>query len=746
MSTEDNSPFGEFVRLLRLVFGAASGFFAIVRIDHTTARNAPGAIHHAWLQYPDEVDRVAEVMSRQDHRSCYFTPVLYQRPGDRSKPNRVEAVHVFQADLDAATPALLLVPPSVLIETSPGRFQALWTASAPVPPAVAEHVNERIYRYHKVDGADSCHDAGHLMRVPGTINRKPAYDKPPGPPIVRVVYVKEGLRYAPEDFDKYPQVEALRFLDRSEFAELPEAEPLPTDEYSQRTYDNILREVANKGRNSDRVWHLMCRFAEKRWTPGQIRTALYNYEPAQYKNHEQSGWLEADLKRFLEKRYPEILARPQAAEQSEEERFWTCREELEHIRTFARSRRVDPLAALLATEAYAVFHIGPSLALPPLRRGDGSLNFFAAIVGVSGHGKGGAEDVARDAFRWPIDVEPLGLGSGEGVPAAYVHRAKNTDTGRLELVQHETRALFSEPEVDMLRGLGQRNGSTLIPTLKKGYSGESLGHQNRDVMKTLPVRQHSYRLCLILGVQPEKADVLFRDTGGGFPQRFVWARGLSGKLPHDVPETPEPMVFENPFRESTTLNADHNGVIRSTYGRVHVKVCQAVVDAVDDAWRRAAEGTGDPLDGHAIFCREKVALALAVLNGRIEINDEDWALAGFQMRKSDETRAWVLTQLGKKTVEEHKQRGRNAGIQAMASADTIDATKISRAVDGIRRKLAKTPGEWVTGNDLKKSLLSELRSYFDDATDALVTSGGIERQKVTYRGQEGFKYRMAAKE
>ena len=116
------------------------------------------------------------------------------------------------------------------------------------------------------------------------------------------------------------------------------------------------------------------------------------------------------------------------------------------------------------------------------------------------------------------------------------------------------------------------------------------------------------------------------------------------------------------------------------------------------------------------------------------------------MRKSDETRAWVLTQLGKKTVEEHKQRGRNAGIQAMASADTIDATKISRAVDGIRRKLAKTPGEWVTGNDLKKSLLSELRSYFDDATDALVTSGGIERQKVTYRGQEGFKYRMAAKE
>ncbi|MFD0926558.1 bifunctional DNA primase/polymerase [Williamsia deligens] len=87
-----------------------------------------------------------------------------------------------------------------------------------------------------------------------------------------------------------------------------------------------------------------------------------------------------------------------AAVAVDEEAFWTARPELEQLRVFARSRRVGPWAMFGVVLARALATVPPSVVLPPLRGGHGSLNFFAAIVAPSGKGKGTAEAAAEEAL------------------------------------------------------------------------------------------------------------------------------------------------------------------------------------------------------------------------------------------------------------------------------------------------------------------------------------------------------------
>ena len=53
---------------------------------------------------------------------------------------------------------------------------------------------------------------------------------------------------------------------------------------------------------------------------------------------------------------------------------------------------------------------------------------------------------------------------------------------------------------------------------------------------------------------------------------------------------------------------------------------RAVIDKVRLDQLRS--GNGHTLDSHSLLARLKVAAALGLLDGRIEVNDDDWQLAG----------------------------------------------------------------------------------------------------------------------
>ena len=132
-----------------------------------------------------------------------------------------------------------------------------------------------------------------------------------------------------------------------------------------------------------------------------------------------------------------------------------------------------------------------------------------AIVGKSGSGKNAATATAHAAFKWEgvmgiIDklVPRVPIGSGEGLVKSFGFNAREKDTGRTKLVPTDVSAIITIPEIDTFSAINARSGSTISPELRKLYSGETLGFGWADVSKRVIIPAHTYRSCVIAGVQP----------------------------------------------------------------------------------------------------------------------------------------------------------------------------------------------------------------------------------------------------
>jgi len=86
----------------------------------------------------------------------------------------VERVHCLWADCDSAEAVKALrrftTMPSIVINTSPGRMQAIWALDRPISPAWARRANRRIAN---AVGADMCAtDVARILRAVGSVNWK----------------------------------------------------------------------------------------------------------------------------------------------------------------------------------------------------------------------------------------------------------------------------------------------------------------------------------------------------------------------------------------------------------------------------------------------------------------------------------------------------------------------------------------------------------------------------------------------
>lgn len=359
--------------------------------------------------------------------------------------------------------------------------------------------------------------------------------------------------------------------------------------------------------------------------------------------------------------------------------FWHARPVLKHLHQAARARMTSPEAVLGAALARAACCIPPNIVLPRLVGSWASLNTFVGQVGGSGVGKGAAGRVAHDAIHWPDEVVEVGPGSGEGLAHLFVRIARDGKDFVQE--QYRTAVLVDAAEVDSLVALGARRGATLIPELRKAWSAEHLGAAYADPTKRLIVRAHSYRLALVVGVQPGRAAPLLDDAAGGTPQRIIW-------LPCDdptAPDTPPDDPGEYRYRLPVQWGAGHTG-------RLQIDVASAVYEEVQQAQRgrlRAGlNGHGsDDLSGHDLLAKLKIAAILGNFEERYSITDEDWQLAGEIMATSLSVRRYLTRYLAVVAGERERSRGRAEHVRetsrmgAHAESVTVAAAAFRRIVD-----------------------------------------------------------------
>lgn len=390
--------------------------------------------------------------------------------------------------------------------------------------------------------------------------------------------------------------------------------------------------------------------------------------------------------------------------------FWDSRESLQSIWTTAMSRMSSPWAVLAHCAARALTQVRPCITLPPLIGGPGSLNWFAAITAASGGGKGSAGAAAR--LLTPAEIHQHHLGSGEGLVALYAGDRKDPDSG-CEAI------FFTADEIDTITALGSRSGSTMMATLRSAFSGEPLGFSYADKDKRRYVPAHTYRMTLVISVQPERAAGLIGDAGGGTPQRFMWFPGTDNRI------TAQPPWEAGPLRLPSLGEWQ--------YPR-ELAIPDEARALILDERVKLMRGQSDALDGHALFVREKFAFALAILDGRTDMTLEDWELSGIAADISTFTRELVRDTLRGAADRDAAVRGAVRGIELEAADVERDYQKAQRAQRVLRWLLAKLDDaapDGLSNRELHRTITSRDRSMLEIAIQVAVADGLITQVEGT---------------
>lgn len=175
------------------------------------------------LPFNDKLEAAAtKWLEANKSKDLYFCPLPFNKP-KRSKSS-VSRSRMLWSDIDNADP--YKVEPSVLWESSPGRFQGLWLLPNAVYPEEAEKLSKRMAYYIGADRGGW--DLTQVLRIPGTPNLK--Y---PEKPVVKLIHFKETL---------------LRDIPQSTLDRWRSTIP--------RKLLRIIEGPAEQGRRSDMLWYL----------------------------------------------------------------------------------------------------------------------------------------------------------------------------------------------------------------------------------------------------------------------------------------------------------------------------------------------------------------------------------------------------------------------------------------------------------------------------------------------------------
>ena len=404
-----------------------------------------------------------------------------------------------------------------------------------------------------------------------------------------------------------------------------------------------------------------------------------------------------------------------------EDEFWGSAPRRAKILQYARATRTGQYAVLGYCLARTAAIVPPNVVITAYTGGKpASLNFYAAILGASGDGKGlagGAADNLMPDLLGATETLPV---SGEGLATIYAARepldddGQDGDTrGRTRLVCVGQRAMLDVPEVGNLSAAMGRLGSTLLSTLLSVWSGEPMGGQNREEAKRLYVPAYGYRLALVTGVQIENIGKLTCHAADGLPQRFLWVDPYDSQAPERPPAKPEGDAgewfgFDPAKLKALEPNLDllsrlyragrrdkltkyENGT--NPYRLIHVRYPDEVREEIErDALRRLQRTRPNGMDAHALLLTLKTAALLAILEQRngqeLLVRSEDWQAARYLVHRSQQTREKAMHEATTAQRNSKAESIANDTLAREAAADLAQQANEQQAEEGKQRLLA----------------------------------------------------------
>ncbi len=398
------------------------------------------------------------------------------------------------------------------------------------------------------------------------------------------------------------------------------------------------------------------------------------------------------------------------AERRAELDFWNSRRVLRHLYRQSRVVLSSPWT-LLGGAILRVMHTVPYHVQYRSAIGPSSLNTLAVFVADSGGGKSIIQAQLNEILNFGRQFVTRAPGSGEAIAETYV-ASVDSESGRIKWRNPSHAEMFAYDEVGTLVAMKKRGGSTVLEYFKMAWSGSRLGRVLVGE-KGVELPEHEYRMTAFINAQHERAHVLLNadETAGGFPGRVLWFN------------TQDPLVVKrhrlHPGEQVKRLRVrlpewPTRGADGTALGGIFEVMALPQMNEAHVAERESYHlGKRDAMHGHELMVQVRVAIALMALDGRVELNDEDWALAEAVMNHSRATRTLVRQRLAEADARGHVEQGRAAGRQKFAEQEAYDEEGLKRArvqfdkaVEAIQRR-----GENVTIGRVKKPMTDSLEKY-----------------------------------
>ena len=430
------------------------------------------------------------------------------------------------------------------------------------------------------------------------------------------------------------------------------------------------------------------------------------------------------------------------------ESFWEALPVLRHIRQAAHCRCTSADAVLGAVMARLAAMWPPWYRIDTGSKNPASANLYVVPAGMPGLGKSTATSPARallpylvhynglmtapggDRGPHPSFADGLPLGSGEGLAEMYMTAVVIRDEkGKSHTERHKTRdhAFVMLDEGGALAAALQRMGSTIGPTLRSAWVGETIGQSNASAETTRRVPEGSYSLGMVIGFQPSTAGLLLADSAAGTPQRFVYMHAADPSVPDEACGWPGPLKIAWPSRISDVYGWDD--LLFGVADPVKREIREQLLA------RLRGKVQAEPGAEHDNLTRAKLGAILAALDGRMFLDEEIWALTGVMWQTSCAVRDW-LAGWGTAQAQQAEQWARQIGAgRKVAEAEALDQRVMYCACRSAGRHVHKKacPGgckrrcitQALSGNARKTITV-------DEVIDQLLATGVIQTAGDSY--------------
>jgi hypothetical protein len=522
-------------RFLKLLDPEATSFTFQTFDDKASKRPELARVIHSPA-FPD-------LLKLHDDGAGVFVAVNATDGAGRKAENIARIRCVFQDDDDGFSGTFPLEP-SIVAESSPGRFQRYWlVADVWLPDAQGcadfHSVMERMIESYGSD--KGAKDISRVLRLPGFLHRKGephpvtlveasgkrytrAQILAAFPPVERPQTNGAHYEWKPRDNDDERIRDALRYIsaeDRDVWLQIGMAIKDHMGDAGRHLWDDWSRQSMKfVERDQEHAWRSLRR-------NGITIATLFHHA-------KQGGWQGSP-----ERPRTQIVGVADAPEVDlvlGDAALYGLAGDV--VNTILPHTESDPVALLVQFLTMFGNVVGPSpyyLVESDKHRA----NIFSVLVGASAKGrKGTSAGRVADALsladeRWAKDRTVSGLSSGEGLIDSVRDEVRKWDAKEhcevvIDQGVRDKRLLVTEPEFAGALSVMERHGNTLSPTIRNAWDGKRL----QTLTRNSPLRATGAHVSIIGHVTKDelRARLSRTDMANGFANRFIFPRVKRSKL------------------------------------------------------------------------------------------------------------------------------------------------------------------------------------------------------------------------